>query len=358
MKNNRQIKEVLEGLRLSEGQEFECSEEGVLNQYQKQEENQTNLSIKILTIAGGFLASLAFIGFLLIAGLYKSEIGLAAFGLVFIAGALGLNKAYDKLIIDTFSVSIYAIGFALLSIGLVGMRMGGNMAILIVIVVAVFSLIVTQNYILSFLSILIINGSLLFLVFVNEAYNLIHIYIGLATLILTWCMLNEAKFLSLGKKIAKLYDPLRIGLIISLLYGLVIVGKKDWILISQNYSWLSSVVIIPVVLYVVHTIINIVKLKNNKDKPGVYLLSILVLAPTVFSPSISGAILIILLTYLVNYKTGLAIGVIAFIYFISLYYYDLSFSLLTKSIMLFLSGMVFLVFYFFTNKKTDVNEEI
>lgn len=203
---------------------------------------------------------------------------------------------------------------------------------------------------LSFISILVINGGLLQLVFVNEAYKLIHVYIGVTTLALTWCMLNEAKLLTSGPRMAKLYDPLRVGLMISLLYGLVIVGKKDWLLVSQNYNWFSSVVIIPVVLYVVNVITDIVDPQTPKNKPGIYLLTILVLAPTVFAPAISGAILIILISFMVNYKTGLVIGVVAFIYFISIYYYDLSFSLLTKSMLLFSSGIVFLLFYLFTNE--------
>ncbi|OJJ23751.1 permease [marine bacterium AO1-C] len=351
MRNNKQIKEIIEGLRASEGDNFEYDEAVLFAEYQEQGENNATLSVKIFSIVGGLMAALAFLGFLLIAGLYKSEAGLLLFGLVFIVAALVLNKIFNKFIIDTFSVSIYSIGFVLFVSGLLGMDTSNNIITLLVIGIAVIGLFITQNYVLSFISILIINGGLLHLVFVNEVYNLIHLYIGVATLALTWCMLNEAKLLTLGTRMAKLYDPLRVGLIISLLYGLVIVGKKDWLLVSQNYNWISSAVIIPVVLYVVNVISDIVAPQISKNKPGIYLLSILVLAPTVFAPSISGAILIILLTFLVNYKTGLIIGVIAFIYFISVYYYDLSFSLLIKSMLLFSSGIVFLLFYLFTNKK-------
>ncbi len=350
MKNNKQIEEIIEGLKASEGVNFECDEAVLFAEYQKQVENNAVLSVKVLSIVGGFLAALAFIGFLTIAGLYKSQTGLVLFGVIFIVAALVLNKTFHKFIIDTFSVSIYTIGFVLLVSGLLGLHTNHNLITLLVIGIAVVGLFVTQNYVLSFISILVINGGLLQLVFVNEAYKLIHVYIGVTTLALTWCMLNEAKLLTSGPRMAKLYDPLRVGLMISLLYGLVIVGKKDWLLVSQNYNWFSSVVIIPVVLYVVNVITDIVDPQTPKNKPGIYLLTILVLAPTVFAPAISGAILIILISFMVNYKTGLVIGVVAFIYFISIYYYDLSFSLLTKSMLLFSSGIVFLLFYLFTNE--------
>jgi len=93
-------------------------------------------------------------------------------------------------------------------------------------------------------------------------------------------------------------------------------------------------------------------------KSGIYALSILLLLPTVLSPAISGAILIILLSFLVNYKTSLVIGIAAFIYFVSQYYYDLHFTLLTKSILLFSSGILFLGLYLLTHKKLTSNEKI
>ena len=189
-------------------------------------------------------------------------------------------------------------------------------------------------------------------------YNLIHLYIAFITLMLTYCMLNESKIITSSKKLSKLYNPIRIGLTISLLFGLVIIGKRNLIPISQNYIWLSSIVLFFVVIYLVSMISNILDIKSVKNKILIYSLSILILIPTVFSPSISGAILIILLSFLVNYKTGLIIGIISFIYFISQYYYDLNFTLLTKSIILFSSGIVFIIFHLFTNKKLDINEKI
>ena len=100
-------KALLEDIRLSEGAKFECDEKAILEAYTTQGENKSSLAIKILSIFGGFLATLTFLGFLVIARLYNSEFGLLIFGTVFIVSAIWLNKAYDKLIIDTFSISIY-----------------------------------------------------------------------------------------------------------------------------------------------------------------------------------------------------------------------------------------------------------
>jgi len=80
--------------------------------------------------------------------------------------------------------------------------------------------------------------------------------------------------------------------------------------------------------------------------------------PTAFSPVILGILLIILLSFLVNYKLGLSVGILTFIYFICQYYYDLNYTLLTKSILLFSSGILFLIFYIFIHKYLGSNEKI
>jgi hypothetical protein len=351
-------KALLDRIRLSEGAEFECDEKAILNEYQIQQENTSSLAIKILSVFGGFLATFIFLWFLLIAGLYDSEIGLLIFGIAFITSAIWLNKKYDKLIIDTFSVSTYIIGFALLAFGLIAMKVDENIIILLISSIALFSLCITQNYILSFISILTISCSFLTLIILNGFYHLIHLYIAVNILILTYLFLNESRIVSSSIKISKLYNPSRIGFIISLLFGLFAIGKKHLIPISQNYSWLSSIVMIFAIVYLVYTILKINKIETLKSKIWVYSLSCLILIPTVFSPSISGAIVIILVSFLVNYKTGLAIGIVSFIYFISQYYYDLNFTLLTKSILLFSSGIIFLLCYLFTIKKQICNEKI
>lgn len=349
---------VIQRIRLAAGSGFECDEEAILKEYHIQGENKSGLAIKVLSIFGGFLATLAFLGFMAIAGFYDSDLALLIFGIVFIITAIWLNKKYDKLIIDTFSVSLYITGFVLLVFALSDMGMDENIIAIIVIVIAVMCLTVTQNYILSFLSILAISLSFMAIIIFNSFYNLIHAYLAAYTLILTYVFLNEAKLISSSKKLSRLYNPVRIGLIISLLFGFIAIGKRHLIPISENYIWISSVVMILIALYLIHTILKINGVKALKDKGMIYGVSLLILLSTIFSPSISGAIILILLSFLVNYKTGLGIGIIALIYFISQYYYDLNFTLLTKSMMLFGSGIMFLIFYLFITKKQGSNEKI
>jgi len=145
---------------------------------------------------------------------------------------------------------------------------------------------------------------------------------------------------------------------ISLITGLVFVGQRGIFDFGIKHIWASSIITIPLTIYLISIIAKIIGITKAKSLYLIYSVSILFLIPTAISPAISGALLILLLSFLVNYKSGLVIGVISFIYFISQYYYDLNFTLLTKSIILFVSGIVFLLFYVFTHKKLGQNEEV
>lgn len=338
--------------------EFVVNENALEESVAKQEENQAGLAVKVLTIFGGFLATNSFIAFCIAAGLYDSAGGLLVFGIVFIVISILLDRFYDRLIIDTFSVTMFASGLALAGWGTGALDSDLNLIPLSYIGVGIIIVFVARSFILTFLSILLINGSIITLMLMNSYYDLVHLYNTICTLLVTYLFLNEAKAISMNNRFTELYGPFRIGLVFSLLFGLIVLGKKGFIPVSENLVWLSSIVMFAAVLYMVTKILNIMSVMAVRMKLLVLIASGLILLSTVFSPAIAGAILILLLSFKVNYRTGMAIGVIALVYFISQYYYDLNFSLLTKSIMLMSSGSLFLLLYFFTSKKIDSNEEL
>jgi hypothetical protein len=357
MRNKQDIKKLMEYFQSTDKNLLEFDEEAIISAYQKNNDNQS-LSIKILSVFGGILASLAFLGFLFIAGLYNSYIGLLVFGGLFIAGSIWINKEYDKIIIDTVSVSSFIIGFILIGFGLGQLNANNDIICIIFIIIAFSSLSITQNFILSFVSVLIINGSFLTLIISNNAYNLIHFNVSALALTTVFLFVKEAKIITSNKAFSKLYNPIRIGLVFSLLSELVFLGKREMLPVSTDYIWISSIIIISLIIYLISKLFNLFNITELKHKISSYIFTILTLLPTALSPAISGAILVILLSFWVNYKTGLAIGIISFIYFIAQYYYDLNFTLFTKSILLFSSGILFIGLYLFTHKKLTLNEKV
>lgn len=358
MKNKMdRIKELLAHLQTTDEKALEFDEDAILTAYQD-DSNKQSFAIKIVSILGGLLGSLAFFGFLTMTGLYDSKIGMLVFGALCIVGAIWINKKHHKIIIDTISVSTFVIGFTLLGFGIRQLIANENIVMIIYIFIAFCSLIIVRSYMISFLSILIINSYILALLQLNNAYDLIHLYIAVIVMALTYIFLKEAKLIMAGQFLSQLYSPLRSGLIYSFLSCLLLLGSNYLFPLSPNYIWLSSVIIIPTIVYIISILMGILNITHIRDKVVIYALSLLILLPTALSPAISGALLMVLLSFMVNYKTGFVLGIIAFIYFIGQYYYDLNFTLLTKSILLFSSGIFFIALYLFTHKKLTTDEKV
>jgi hypothetical protein len=357
MRNRDEIKQLFEYFENEEDKPLNFDEETIVSAYQKNNDNQS-MSIKVLSVFGGILASLAFMGFLFIAGIYNSGTSILVFGIIFIAISIWLNKAYDRIIIDTVSVSSFIIGLILLGFGCTQLNINSTIISIILIVVALVSLSIVQRYIFSFVSVLIINGSIMMLIISNNHYNLIPIYVSALALGMTYIFLKEAKIITTHKAFSKLYNPIRIGLTFSFLAGLVFLGKRGILPVSYNYIWPTTIIIVSAIIYLLSDLFDILNITKIQHKVGIYILCVLLLLPTALSPAISGSILIIMLSFMVNYKTGFALGVISFIYFISQYYYDLNFTLLAKSILLFSSGILFIGLYFLTSKKLTTNEKV
>jgi hypothetical protein len=355
MNKEQNIKELLDHLQETEGEGFKFNEAELLEEVRKDESEKASLATKVLSIVGGFIATTSFMGFIFATGL--SEIMLLFTGLIFIGGAIYVNKEYDKLILDTSAISAYVMGFLMLGIGMGQFKLDSNVICITFILISVATLFITQGNILSFISVIITSGSFISLIISNKFYDLIHLYNAVFSILLIWIYLNEAKIISLSKEICKLFNPVRTGLIFSLIIGLFVVGKRDLVKISPDYIWLSSVVTIPILIYLIYKIIQVMEIRNLKLEILIFSLSALVLLPTAFAPAISGALLILLVSFFANYKTGIALGIIATIFFITQYYYDLNLTLLVKSLILFSTGILFLLFYFLTNQ-SKTNEEV
>lgn len=357
MRNKENIENLLSDLQKRSRKELSFSKENILKAYLAKEDHQS-LAIKILSVFGGIMSGVAFVGFLFLIDFFSSNESLMIFGSFCIIGSIFLNKVTDKIIMDTISVTFYMIGFILLGIGLSDTIHDESTISLIFMLIAICSLLLVQNYIFAVVSILIFNICIAAILSFNDFTIWIYVYTAIVAAFLTFLFLNEAKILALKNILARLYEPLRSAFVFTFLSLFLYLNDASFTFFSYSYFIIASVVIILAVLCVVYNLFKILNITEIKHKALVLVATTILLIPTAYSPAISGAILIILLSFLVNYKTGFGLGIIAFIYFISMFYYDLQFSLLHKSIILFLSGILFLAIYIFTRKKLSSHEKI
>lgn len=349
MRTKDEIIESLNKLQLVTGRPIDADESAIAESMQKNNSGQS-ITVKILSVIAGLLACVAFYASLIISGLYNSASGLLITGTFCITVAILICKSLNKIIFDTVSVSSYVIGFALLGLGLYELKVEEDYISVLFIVVALLSLTISGNYILSFVSVLIISGSILTLIVSNREYNLIHVYVSAMAVFLSYLIVNEAAIIVRSKAVSKLYDPLRVGLTFAFLAGLLLIGTTGMLKDYAEHLWVSSVFILGAIIYVLLALITVLEITKVHHKVYVFA-CVPLLLPTIQWPAIAGSILLMLLSFLVNFKTGFVVAIAAFIYFVCQYYYDLNATLLTKSLILLSSGVLFLLLYFITRKK-------
>ncbi len=357
MKNKEDIKTILNTFERVDSEPIVYDENSILSTYAKGDGDQS-LSIKILSVFGGVLASITLLGFLFLVGLYGSEEGLLIFGIFFILFSIAITKGDGQIIMDTFSVSFFIIGFILVGLSLMEFKVNENVISIIFILIASVSFCIADSYVICFLAILAINASIIALILFNESYYFSHIYVSVLAFILTYVFMNEAQIIKGNTIISKRYNAIKIGLVFSFLSMLSLLSKKGILPESFHDIWLSSVVTIVMIVFCISKLFVVLNSTKIQHKVTLCIVTTLLLVPTALSPGIPGAILVILLSFYTNYKTGFVIGIVSFLYFISRYYYDLNFTLLTKAILLFISGVLFIALYLFTNKKLTTNEEV
>lgn len=320
--------------------------------------NKSISGIKVVSVLGGFLATLAFLGFLLVSGFYDSGIALVILGAILTIGSISLNRVYDSLVIGSFSVTSYIAGFALLATGLMMEDVNEKGTVYLLMIAAVVALFLTRNYILTFLSVLALGGFCLTLIFLHDIDVLIPTYINVLAGLTTAMFLSEARIRCWGQKANAIYSPVRSALVFSLLVATYMLNRSY--VEDMHFFWELSASALPFVciLFLIRMLLQKLASANNaRTKTFVWIVSIAMLLPTVFAPGILVALLLLLLSYYTRYMTGLVLAVLAFIYFTSVFYYDLNVSLLGKSVLLICSGLLFLLLYFVTKRNLKSDEE-
>ena len=357
MNDNQHIDRVISTVESSIGHRLEVDRMGLGAAY-SQDRNSHSLTVKVISIIGGILASALFVGSLYIARLDQTVPLLLILALVFFSAAILINKKYDKVILDAVSVSMYALSYLLLAMGLEPLPGISTMEITCVFfALGIVTLLISKSYILTFIAILVCAGSPAILIFELGIPALSHILLIIWTflfLLLTW---NEPRLMSMPSMKNKRYLAMRTGLLFGILYYLYLVSKTDGFEIEWQWNLVSSGFLIIMTMWVINCLLNRFNCDETGKKIFIFTAVTICLGLTAMYPAISGSILLLLLSFKVNYKTGIALSIAAILYFVGMFYYDLNISLLHKSIAMMVSGVFFLLLYFIIFKKPRTHEK-
>lgn len=352
-----QIKEQILSLQLSEGPGFEFDKQNLGEALEKYDKTNAGIIIKIITILGAFIGSSFMLTFFFGIKLFQEPLAMVILGLGLIVAAVALSNTSKLLIFETSFISFLIYGGIILGIGIYKYKFDESSICLCFFLIGLLVCQFSKNEIQILLGLLTSFLSIFWVIHFQKLFWLYHGYNLLLTVGLVYVYLREAQLIT-NRYFARRYYALKNGLIVLFLMSMARVSIKDLNTIDIPYNWVSAVVPIFAVLYIIRKVLNKIAIEKKTTKIFIQAITLLTLVVTIVFPAISAAIVIILLCFLVNYKTGLIIGAISLCYFICQFYYDLSFSLLVKSELLFVSGLLFAALYFFSSKKLTEDEKI
>ncbi len=323
--------------------------EAITKEYSLQQKNQSSIAIKILSVVGGVFSSLLFVLFVSISMIWTHATFMEIFGIILIVIAIFLNKKVTNLLLDTFSISLYIVGVSFVVFGLNYLKNPLDTSIYFVLLVGIITLFINQSYLLSFIASMMILGSILLYLFHHHIEDAISVYLALnGFLLMFWFLYLNILFYF--KKMNALYEPIKMTLLFSFLFILGLLAYGDIIKMNAFNWYLLALSTSIQLLFVVYKIKKSIALADKKAIFILYFLSILIVGFSYFSPAIIGALTVILLGFYTNSKSIFVLGILAFIYFIGQFYYNLNDTLLFKSVLLIALGIVFLALHFFILK--------
>ncbi|WP_196888504.1 DUF4401 domain-containing protein [Aureivirga sp. CE67] len=355
MENKRDIKQVLTYVQ-SYKSDFEYEEEKIQQEISEEEKNQSSLLIKILSIFGGYFAGIFLILALFFIGIYKNEGAMLALGIIFIISTILISRFVKNSIVDAFSLTLIITGFVMINFSYENSEDWQIAFLLSAINLVVFLL--SRSFLISFISIIGFHACIFYMLFELEVPSCINIIVIFDLLVLYFLQTNESKLITENNFISYTFQPIRIAFIFTLLIGFFTVSEIFDYKKFDFYPWISTIGVFVALLFFLPKLFKKIEITETVSKILIIAFTFCVFLITIFEPTILGAIFILLLCFYANYKTGFSISLIALIYFVCQYYYDLSFTLLTKSILMMISGVLFLVIYLFIQKKWFKNEKV
>lgn len=324
---------------------------------QQQNSPSSNLAIQIVSIIGGLLAAICLIFFLALTDIVRSESALSIVGICSIVAAIVGNRIINQLFLDTSITAFYVAGCVALCFALARSHWNVQLICLIFILIAVLTFLFSKGVFFPFLSVLIFNVALTWLFMESvkkiETSQVVVLLMGATFLALSFF---EARCVGSMPAMKRLFRPLHTGFFLSSACGLVWLSGIGYTF-DKTVGILSPFIWIGIVLMLRH-VMRVMEVKKTRTKVSVYAVCFVMLLPTIFAPSLSGALLLLLICFSYGYKAEMVVSLLLFMYMIVKYYYDLQLTLLAKSGILFFTGIALLIIWYFFTKHTTRHEEI
>jgi hypothetical protein len=345
-----------ERIRNREGEQLQVDEHAISTAFARMKERESSTIVKIVSIIGGILGTQFFSGFLLVSGIAESGIALLFTGWLFWAGAMFFIRRTNLLVLDTMVVTIYLLAYILISYGLNLLKWHENSIALIVIFLSLIAIFFIRHSVLAFFTFAMMFASGIFLFFNNHLGSWAQLWPAVLACLILLLYWKEASYISFHPRVNYWYKPLLIVLVLLFIGFLQLLGKRHWVDGLGDYFSFTSLWLMVLLGWVVYQILPYFGINRPLQKLGIVLILLIILLPTHRSPAIAGILLLLLLSFRSGDRWVWMLSLLAMAVFMFEFYYDLDYTLLTKSYILMGTGFGMLLFYYFTRKFWQPNE--
>lgn len=352
MELNKDIEKLEAQLKILEEKGLSFDKEAILEAKRLELTNHTSLSIKFIALLGGMLGS-----FTLLAAIYAMNFRLGyvfhlVSALLVWSAAFWIHTKKKQIIYDTILICLVLMAsyfsYMMLSELDLGSTINNSFLALLIGGVCLYFF---KNELLAFLGSLGVLIALLFITLEIDVYWGPTVYLSFLIISTTSLFLKEASFLVINSKIRMAYKPMRIAhllVVLGIVFYISLFGFLDTFKILNT---LVLIVIYGCLFTTAYYMIREQKLTNKKYLTVAVLVGLLTVVPIYMNLGFGCSLLLVLLCFRAQYITGLLLAILSFCYFLFLFYYDLNYSLMTKSILLMGTGLFLWGLYALMTKK-------
>lgn len=297
--------------------------------------------VKLLSLFGGVVANVAFVGFLLLFGAFNTPWTTLFIAMVLLGGSYALSRIKDIPFLETLLTSTYLSGTCCFIAALVQWEIDTTVICAIVAILALLSFYFVSDFIIQLLSVVTFFQAILYMV-LDIDYTFIPLLILIVCITGTVYLLQEEASWYANPKLNQYYQPLLAGLQITAIY------------FSFYNTYFTNIIPLALAVYVVISILlfwilqDILKTFFNTSLVKAWYISVLLLALAAFvfyDIKIIISLIFILLAFRYKEILFFIFSILYFIVVLGLFYYDLTTTLLYKSLLLMGSGFLFICFY-------------
>ncbi|NOT38615.1 MAG: DUF4401 domain-containing protein [Saprospiraceae bacterium] len=325
-------------------------ENEIIAQVQSHVTHKSTTVFKIVSIVGGLLSVAAFLSILFISNIFNSGFSMLTLGVLLYFSSIYLGIKSSQLYLDSLSFGLYMSSIFLIAIGLKEFDLKEIQISVIISILSLTTISIVKDYILIYISILIFFISLTIIIFESEIENILQPALAILVWIIVLLMSNESKVLARRNGLSLRFGPIVSGLTTVVSMGIIFVLRLGTRTEPDTLIAFSTIVIIAAFSYLIFTELEQRFDKLDKNRLIMYtVIGGLALVPSIFCLSIPASIVILFLGFIFGHRMFFLLGILLTIYCIGQYYYNLEFTLLTKSILMFITGLLFLIIYFVVN---------